>query len=53
MITTIALIIGALALLCFAITCYAGYCAEQDEIAGQQIAERLSRYDYRSGTFML
>ncbi len=24
---------------------------EQDEITGQQIAERLGRYDYRSGTF--
>jgi hypothetical protein len=53
MITIIVLIIGALAFLCFATACYVGYRAEQDEMTGRQIAERLSRYDYRSGTFTL
>jgi FtsZ-interacting cell division protein ZipA len=52
-ITTIALVVGAIALIALAVAAYAGWQARREEIAGEQIAERLRRYDYRSGTFKL
>jgi hypothetical protein len=53
MITVIACILGAIALAGLGVAAYAGWKAEREEIEGEKIAERLSRYDYRSNTFRL
>lgn len=53
MITVIACIIGAMALGCLGVACYAGWAAGREIEEGERIAERMSRYDYRSDTWRL